>query len=80
MTPRLQTTAAPPPQSRHAKNKARAHDKAQRQRDEEQQRLQALPITRPHAAGIDIGLRTHWVCVGFTARRWSANSPPTPTD
>jgi transposase len=62
----LQTTSAPP-QSRHAKKKARAHAKAQRQRDDEQQRLQALPITRPHAAGIDIGGRSHWVCVGFTA-------------
>jgi transposase len=66
MTPRLQTTSAPPP-SPHAKKKARAHAKTQRQRDEEQQRLQALPITRPHAAGIDIGGRSHWVCVGFTA-------------
>jgi transposase len=65
MTPRLQT-ASTPPQSQHAKKKARAHAKSQRLRDEDQQRLQAMPITRQHAAGIDIGGRSHWVCVGFT--------------
>jgi transposase len=25
-----------------------------------------LPVLRPHAAGIDVGSRSHWVCVGFT--------------
>jgi transposase len=24
-------------------------------------------VQHPHAAGIDIGSRSHWVCVGFTA-------------
>ncbi len=71
MTPPVRSTPTPP--NRHAKQKARAHAKTQRQRDEEQQRLQALPITRPHAAGIDIGGRSHWVCVGFTAD--AARSP-----
>src|SRR5437763_577614 len=28
--------------------------------------MEALPVLRPHAAGIDIGSRSHWVCVGFT--------------
>src|SRR5437763_1208822 len=28
--------------------------------------MEALPVQRPHAAGIDIGSRSHWVCVGFT--------------
>jgi hypothetical protein len=23
-------------------------------------------VHHPHAAGIDIGSRSHWVCVGFT--------------
>ena len=26
----------------------------------------ALPVQHPHAAGIDVGSRSHWVCVGFT--------------
>lgn len=26
----------------------------------------ALPVQHPNAAGIDIGSRSHWVCVGFT--------------
>src|SRR5438067_1101305 len=29
--------------------------------------MEALPVLRPHAAGIDIGSRSHWVCVGFTS-------------
>ena len=28
--------------------------------------MEALPVQHPHAAGIDIGSRSHWVCVGFT--------------
>jgi transposase len=27
--------------------------------------MEALPVQHPHAAGIDIGSRSHWVCVGF---------------
>ncbi len=27
--------------------------------------VEALPVQHPHAAGIDIGSRSHWVCVGF---------------
>jgi hypothetical protein len=23
-------------------------------------------VQHPHAAGIDVGSRSHWVCVGFT--------------
>jgi transposase len=29
-------------------------------------RLAGTPVTNPHAAGIDIGRTTHWVCVGDT--------------
>ena len=29
-------------------------------------RSKRLPVLRPHAAGIDVGSRSHWVCVGFT--------------
>ena len=28
--------------------------------------VEALPVQHPHAAGIDSGSRSHWVCVGFT--------------
>ena len=37
-----------------------------------------LPITRPHAAGIDVGDATHWVCVGSAAdgvREFPAHTP-----
>ena len=27
-------------------------------------KLASLPVTHGHAAGIDVGDRTHWVCVG----------------
>jgi transposase len=30
--------------------------------------VEALPAQHPHAAGIDIGSRSHWVCVGFTTQ------------
>src|SRR5262249_43741081 len=28
--------------------------------------LAALPVHNPHAAGIDVGDQSHWVCVGST--------------
>src|SRR5262245_58810482 len=51
----------------HRRRKTRA--KAQREacRQEEAAPVEALPVQHPHAAGIDIGSRSHWVCVGFTA-------------
>jgi hypothetical protein len=29
--------------------------------------VEALPVQHPQAAGIDIGSRSHWVCVGFAS-------------
>jgi hypothetical protein len=26
--------------------------------------VESLPVRHPHAAGIDVGEATHWVCVG----------------
>src|SRR6516164_2292847 len=49
----------------HRKTRAKAKSEALRQQEAAQ--VQALPVLRPHAAGIDIGSRSHWVCVGFTA-------------
>ena len=34
-----------------------------------------LPVARPHAAGIDVGDRTHWVCVGDEVREFPARTP-----
>ena len=46
------------------KTRAKAPSDARRQKEAAQ--LEALPVQRPHAAGIDVGSRSHWVCVGFT--------------
>jgi transposase len=45
------------------KDWAKAKGEAMRQKEAAQ--VEALPVLRPHACGIDIGSRSHWVCVGF---------------
>jgi hypothetical protein len=56
-----------PAQARaHRRRKARAKFKSEALRQGEAARVEALPVQHPHAAGIDIGSRSHWVCVGFT--------------
>jgi hypothetical protein len=52
---------------RHAYNrrKTRAKVKSEALRQREAAQVEALPVQHPHAAGIDIGSRSHWVCVGF---------------
>jgi transposase len=47
---------------RHAKAEARAVAHA----EAEVQRVEGLPVLNAHAAGIDIGSRSHWVCVGVS--------------
>jgi transposase len=54
------------PRSAHTKKEARAHAKAETRRQQEADKVQAMPVTNHRAAGIDIGDRSHWVCVGFT--------------
>src|SRR5947209_9804430 len=49
---------------RRRKARAKARSEASQQRAAVQ--VEALPVQHPHAAGIDIGSRSHWVCVGFT--------------
>src|SRR5215510_1209546 len=49
------------------RRKARAKAKREALRQKEAAHVEALPVQHPHAAGIDIGSRSHWVCVGFTA-------------
>jgi transposase len=51
----------------HRRRKARAKVKSEALRQREAAQVEALPVQHPHAAGIDIGSRSHWVCVGFTA-------------
>lgn len=50
----------------YRRRKARAKARSEGRRQEEAGRVEALPVQHPHAAGIDIGSRSHWVCVGFT--------------
>jgi transposase len=60
---------APSAQRAKARNqrKAKAHAKVEALRQQEIDRVNALPITHRHAAGVDIGGSSHWVCVGFTS-------------
>jgi transposase len=51
----------------HNRRKARAKAKSEALRQKEAAQVEALPVQHPHAAGIDIGSRSHWVCVGFTS-------------
>src|SRR5262245_19798540 len=48
---------------RRRKTRAKLKSEALRQREATQ--MEALPVQHPHAAGIDVGSRSHWVCVGF---------------
>ncbi|MCG8653907.1 MAG: IS110 family transposase [Pirellulales bacterium] len=50
----------------HQRRKARSQAKIEAKREAETSKLIALPITNNHAAGIDVGKESHWVCVGFT--------------
>ena len=55
----------PAPQSkRYRRRKAKSHAKVQARQDAEARRLEGLPVTNAHAAGVDIGSWSHWVCVG----------------
>src|SRR5437868_9363846 len=54
------------------RRKTRAKAKSEVLRQQEAAQVQALPVLRPHAAGIDVGSRSHWVCVGFTTTAGSS--------
>ena len=49
---------------RFRRRKAKVHAKAQAQQAAEARRLEGLPVMNSHAAGVDIGSWSHWVCVG----------------
>src|SRR3954470_12609279 len=48
------------------RRKARAKVQSEVRRQKEVVQVEALPVQHLNAAGIDIGSRSHWVCVGFT--------------
>jgi transposase len=56
------TSAKPQPPKRQ--RKTRKLDAATQQRLEDHAEIATMPVLHPHAAGIDIGDTTHWVCVG----------------
>jgi transposase len=74
-TIRGQPASSPAPSGRQAqaqahrqayhRRKDRAKAKGEARRQEEAAQVVALPVLRPHACGIDVGSRSHWVCVGF---------------
>jgi transposase len=65
-SPGGQQTQAQAQRHAYKRRKTRARDKSEALRQKEAAQVQALPVQRPHAAGTDIGSRSHWVCVGFT--------------
>jgi transposase len=72
-----QPASSPPPGGRpaqaqahrqaHNRRKTQAKAKSEALPQREVARVEALPVQHPHAAGIDIGSRSHWVGVGFAA-------------
>jgi transposase len=65
-SPGGQQTQAQAQRHAYKRRKTRARDKSEALRQKEAAQVQAPPVQRPHAAGTDIGSRSHWVCVGFT--------------
>jgi hypothetical protein len=48
------------------RRKTRAKARSEALRLKEAAQVEALPVQHPRAADIDVGSRSHWVCVGFT--------------
>jgi hypothetical protein len=78
---RRRPASSPPPGAPHAqaqahrqahhRRKTRAKAKSEARHQREVARVEALPVQHLHAAGIDIGSRSHWVCVGFATEAGS---------
>jgi transposase len=64
--PSGQPVQAQAPRKAYNRRKTRAKLKSDALRQQEAAHVEALPVQHPHAAGIDIGSRSHWVCVGFS--------------
>src|SRR5438874_7682765 len=64
-TPGGQQAQAQADRQAHDRRKARAEAQSEALHQREVARVEALPVQHPHAAGIDSGSRSPWVCVGF---------------
>jgi transposase len=51
----------------YRRRRAKAQAKSAAQVETEVRRVEGLSVLNAHAAGIDIGSRSHWVCVGVSA-------------
>src|SRR4030095_1455045 len=75
-TARCQPAPSPPPSAQrlqaqaqrqaYHRRKTRAKGKSEARPQKGAPHVCPLPVHHPPAAGIDIGSRSHWVCVGFT--------------
>jgi transposase len=70
-----------PPLSPRAQRRAARREAEFRKQAEAAAKLQSLPVANTHAAGIDVGDRSHWVCVettpdgSSTVREFAAHTP-----
>src|SRR5260370_10737113 len=76
--PNTQQAQAQANRQAYNRRKTRAKDKNEAHRQREAAQMEALPVQHPHAAGIDVGSRSHWVCVGFTSAAASRLIPELP--
>jgi len=58
------TTPPTDPAPTHRRRRAKAQAKVQARQEAETRHLEGLQVVQAHAAGIDIGSRSHWVCAG----------------
>src|SRR5262249_30895410 len=81
-TPGGQPVQAQAHRRAYQRRKATAKARSESLRQKEAAHVEALPVLRPHACGIDIGSRSHWVCVGFATEADSCLTQefPAPTD
>src|SRR5262245_12978681 len=63
---RPQAPAPPRPDASAEKQPSSQGAKALASRQADVDQVVALPIRHRHAAGVDIGSRSHWVCTGFS--------------
>jgi hypothetical protein len=69
------------PTTPRAQRRQQRHDEQRRQQAEATAQLASLPVTQPHACGLDVGDRTHGVCVEATpngtdtVREFPAHTP-----
>jgi transposase len=64
MTPPTVPSPRPTPTAPARQRRARAQANVQARQQAEARRIDGLPVVQAHAAGIDIGSRSHWACAG----------------